>query len=515
MTAGTGSGMLSGVSRVAADASAFNEGVNTSNVSPGVVTGSSTRANLYIESAYYTQEFRSGIPVLTDLFIFPDKEEWKTTMKMTTGLVPWREVFQKSPYTGDETQQFQNTALVNNAAIPVNAVAPTAAFQWHQGLGKWHSFDFKTALSSIDVSNAMNALAITYEGKLNYNWGWAADWLDLPGNIYAGGWWMNNTGGGTGLMTSATGINGGTTLSSADQLTRLVSNYANPAGQAAAFTSMGYPTTTATLAARLTGFGIPTTAAGLATTLNTLVPGLGATAANINSPLVQAQYAKLLLLGGVYYNGSANGSGILNGGTTTGKLSDDTTASGFYFGVNQEIHRGAGFFLSYGVMDTGGASMLTSALMNGTGANTIYNNMPGYIYGVKSCLNLGTEIPMKALHLPWRQKDVFGIGYAMINPNDAVGGSYTGSLDGVNTNLFGNSALGTVRSPNGYIYNGTATLGGGKSSTHAEHIIEAYYKVHLNDRFSITPNVQFIINRLGDYENHLLTVIGLRSTFNF
>ena len=162
-----GAYMLSGISRVTADSSAFNEGLNTGQ--------SNTRSNVYLESAYYTQEYRSGIPILTDLLpgvdLLPDDENWKMTLKTKVGLIPWREIFQKSPYQGDETSQFQNTALVNNAAIPVNTVSPMVAFEWHQGLGEWHSLDVKTALSSIDLTDAMSALAITYEGSLNYNWG--------------------------------------------------------------------------------------------------------------------------------------------------------------------------------------------------------------------------------------------------------------------------------------------------------------------------------------------------------
>ncbi|MGD9580303.1 MAG: iron uptake porin [Vampirovibrionia bacterium] len=556
---GTGSGMLSGVSRVTADASLFNEGVRTTNnqtlgtaLLGRTATGSNTRANLYVESAYYTQEFRSGIPILTDLLpgidLLPDNENWKMSMKMKAGLIPWREIFQQSPYTGDETQQFQNTALVNNAAIPVNIVAPTVSFEWHQGLGEWHSLDVKTALSAFDVSDAMSALAITYEGSLNYNWGWAADWLDLPGNIYAGGWWVNGRGGSNGMLTSNTGFTD-RTVASPQELTAAMAN--NPINTLWAING---PAMTGNLNNTTTFMGLPV---GSLNSPTALAAALGITTAQLSNPntvLPQATINAINTAAGSFYNAAnplptgttlaayydqfvrqaiaggvtgAMSQGVLNGGnTTTGTFDDNDNAYGFYVGLNQEIHRGAGLFFSYAVADTGPQSVLLSSLMNGTGANTLLNAAAGLagtnrnIYGVKSSMNVGLEIPMKALHLPWRHKDVFGIGYAMVSPNDSFGGAYAGTPN----------AWGAVSAPNGIwvprnitastpnsapvtytSYSGNAI----RTQSASEHIIEAFYKVHLNDRFSVTPNVQFIINRLGDPSNDLMTVIGLRTTFKF
>lgn len=475
---GTGAGMLSGVSRVTADASLFNEGVRSSQNQAAVgifnrnATGSNTRANLYVESAYYTQEFRSGIPLLTDLLpgvdLLPDDENWKMSMKMKAGLIPWREIFQKSPYTGDETQQFQNTALVNNAAIPVNVVAPTVAFEWHQGLGEWHSLDVKTALSAFDVSDAMSALAITYEGSLNYNWGWAADWLDLPGNLYAGGWWINGRGGSNGLLTSQTGLTG-TNVASSQELTAAMAN--NPintinqlntasniniinANMGLPFGSLNSPAalaaglglTTAQLAQPNTVIPAATIAAinaAAGSHFNLLTPG---NVGNLQIGTTVAAYYDQLIRSNQLGNVGGMSQGIINGGnTTTGTFDDNDNAYGFYVGVNQELHRGAGLFFSYAVADTGPQSVLTSALQNGTGRNSLLNAAAGLagtnrtIYGVKSSMNVGLEIPMKALHLPWRHKDVFGIGYAMVSPNDAFGGAYAGTPN----------AWGAVTAPNG------------------------------------------------------------------
>lgn len=519
-----GSGMLSGVTRVASDASVFNEGVRASNNQFGqVVGGSNTRANVYVESAYYTQEFREGLPFVTDFLpgtqLLPEGDDWKTTFKLSAGLMPWRDVFQKSPYAGDETQQFQNTSLVNNAALPVNTVSPMITGEWHQGLGEWNSFDVKAGLSAIDVSDAAGLLGITYEGSWNYNFGWLTDWLDKPGNIYAGGFHIEGRGGSNSLVTGTTGLRG--TL---------------PAG---AFPP-GLNTFTGLPTALLAGAYVP----NYDTIKNLPIP---------------ENYIQALRFGGGFAPSP-----------TFGVADDDDNVNGFYVGMNQEIHRGAGVFFNYGVIDTGIQSTITSALQNGTGRNTLFNGVSGTranvngnaLYGVKQALSFGTEIPMKALHLPWRHEDVLGIGYSMLTPNDAFQTSYTGAIPPIDrpalnallTNVTGSTSLDTT-TPAGFtnvnlisailaagggitpVNQGTVKIDGGtrqlindivaanpalfagvpqlQDNSSNEHVIEAYYNVHVNDRFSITPSVQFIINRLGDNRNDLNTVIGLRSTFTF
>jgi hypothetical protein len=567
---GTGYGLLSGVSRVASDASAFNEGIGTSSLQNGKVvqTGSNTRANIFLDSAYYTQEFRSGIPLLTDILpgvnLLPDDEDWKLSLKMKAGLIDWREIFQKSPYTGDETQQFQNTALVNNAAIPVNVIAPTVAFEWHQGLGKWHSLDLKTALSSIDVADAMSSLAITYEASLNYNWGWLADWLDKPGNVYAGGWWMNGRGGSNSLLTTNTGYNGTQFASAYDAARGVGSNPVRALGTTVfqnlfnAQTGRPLDNNTANRNLVAAAMGLPANSLESVANLSAsfFAPGgANLTAAQVRNPntvirLTAAQagvlfgagrapgdtmtlgqyYQDLFNLGIVPAGAQPGGEGnMVGGGDSQGRFDDNDNAKGFYTGFNQELYRGSGVFFSYAVQDTGPQSLLVSALQNGTGRNAMWNRT-GAFFGVKQSMNMGLELPMDALHLPWRKKDVFGIGYAQLKPQDGYGSAYSGTTnvpgammtsglaDGVNffatnpnwgrkTNSFqvNNTNNSAVVSANRGTYN----------RSYMEHIIEAYYRVHLNDRFSLTPNVQFIINRAGDTSNDLMTVIGLRSTFKF
>lgn len=520
----TGAGMLSGASRIAADASARNEGIRTSNIqgvnpiggnptTTGVVSGSNTRANLYVESAYYTQKFNGGIPFVTDFLpgtnVFPTDDDWGTSFTLSAGLIPWREVFQTSPYTGDETQQFQNTALVNNAAIPVNTVSPMVTMEWHQGLGQWTSMDVKTGISAIDVSDAAGTFGVTGEGKLNYNLGWITDWLDHPGNVYAGGFYIHGRGGSNSLVTTTTGMRSTNTIVPVTAL----------GGPNAPFTFNG----------------------------TTIAYPIGTTYDDIKD-----------LPDPFNFVGAVRFADIV--------ADDNDNAYGLYAGMSQEIYRGAGAFFSYSVLDTGIQSTLMSALQNGTGRNVLLNKRAGgtlsrrglnnlSLYGVKQSINGGLEIPMKALHLPWRHEDVFGLGYAMVTPNDAFQTSYAGAIPSLNAaqvqgytipELIAILSAAPLRSganvispidgapqPSGtlpsLLNNWGSTkidrvlrelleaqgLPGLTNDQSSEHILEAYYKVQVNDRFSITPSVQFIINRLGDSANDLNTVIGLRSTFMF
>jgi hypothetical protein len=188
---------FTGYSRIAGDASGFNEGVSPSNLQNGVVTaaGNSLRANMYLENIFYKQHFKSGIPVLSQWApsgVLPDDDNWKATGDLYLGLVPWRYLFDISPYRGNELTQFQNTAFVNTPGIAVNAVTPTLAYKWHHGLGKNFSADLTGAASSFDTGDLMNGFNISYEGRLNYNQSALGEFLKT-GSVYAGGFhaWQN------------------------------------------------------------------------------------------------------------------------------------------------------------------------------------------------------------------------------------------------------------------------------------------------------------------------------------
>jgi hypothetical protein len=183
--AGAGNNMSSfnGYSRIASDASQYNEGLG-SNRFPGLSGGTNVRSALYVEDMHYHQHFKSGIPLLTDWMVGDKKNgRFATTGDMYVGSMPWRYLFDKSPYRGNELNQFQSPAFVNTPGIAVNQNMPMIAYQWHQKLGSDSlSLDATAAAATIGVSDVMSGFNATYEGRLNYKIG------DLPGNLYGGGY---------------------------------------------------------------------------------------------------------------------------------------------------------------------------------------------------------------------------------------------------------------------------------------------------------------------------------------
>jgi hypothetical protein len=184
---------LSGYSAIAGGASAFNEGIQTDSLGLNAgTTGINLRQNLYVESAYYKQHYKPGIPILTDLFpgvnVFPDNDNYRTTADVYVGILPWRNLFNRSPYRGDELNQFQNTALVNNAGLLVNNISPTLAIAWHQGLGEHLSADLTGAVSTMDQSDWMDGLSASYELAFNYDTAFLGTSYTKPGSLYFGGY---------------------------------------------------------------------------------------------------------------------------------------------------------------------------------------------------------------------------------------------------------------------------------------------------------------------------------------
>lgn len=178
-------GTFTGYSRIAGDASSDNEGFNTSFTPLAANGGSNLRSNLYVENMHYKQHLKSGIPLLTDWMLGngSDDADWATTGDLYVGVVPWRYLYDKSPYRGNELTQFQNTAFVNIPGVPVNQNQPMIAYQWHQQLGSENlSLDFTTGVGSINIGDVMDGFNLTYEGRLNYVFG------NLPGSVYAGGY---------------------------------------------------------------------------------------------------------------------------------------------------------------------------------------------------------------------------------------------------------------------------------------------------------------------------------------
>lgn len=188
---------FSGYSRIGTDASTFNEGISSGDPSSygGVITnGTNTRLNLYVENLHYHQHFKSGIPLLTDWMMGSgtDDANWATTGDLYVGIAPWRYLFDKSPYRGNELTQFQNTSFVNTPGVLVNQNIPILAYQWHQMLGSDDlSMDLTAAVGSPNVGDMMDGFLASYEARLNFD-----ALLGLPGSVYAGGyhvWGLGNT----------------------------------------------------------------------------------------------------------------------------------------------------------------------------------------------------------------------------------------------------------------------------------------------------------------------------------
>lgn len=175
-------------SRVAVDYNAYNEGLATGGTATGA-QGSSImlRPNVYLESTFYKQRVKSGVPVLTDIpFLSKRGEQWQATGDFYAGVIRWWDLFDVSPYRGNELVQFQNNAFINIPGIAINLAQPMVAWQTHQGLGDHLSADLGVALGSLDVGDAMNGLNLTTEARLNYNTALFSKRFKKAGALYLG-----------------------------------------------------------------------------------------------------------------------------------------------------------------------------------------------------------------------------------------------------------------------------------------------------------------------------------------
>ncbi len=386
-----GIGTFSGYSRIAGDADQYNDGFLASS-NQNNRAGGNSRQNLYVETAYYKQNFKEGIPLLTDFFgVFPDKEGYETTGDLYLGVIPWRFLYDKSAYRGNELSQFQNPSLVNTPGIPVNLSTPTVAYQWHQGLGDSFNLDLTTGLASISNGDLMDGLNLTYEARLNYISDFLGDDWAKPGSLYAGGyhiWQAGNT---------------------------------------------------------LTGFA--------------------GTGTNRTGGISAAQG-----------NGAAIGRG----------LADNGTSSGFYAGWNQEWFRGIGTFVNYALNDRGSGNFLFNSNNQTIGAGNTTGGANGLIsLGSRQALSAGLQIPMSAIASNWRENDVLGIGYAMIDLHEqSIGDNASSPQD------FGLDDA-------------------------WEQVLEVYYKYQFTDSITVVPSAQFIFNRMGLDDNDFTTLLGVRTNYLF
>lgn len=165
---------FSGISRIAADASLYNQGIGSNSFLGRTIGGSNLRATTYIESAYYSQILKAKLS---------KNDDYKTTFTTSAGLIPWRDIFFQSPYQGNENTQFQNCALINNSAIFQDNVNPRFAVVMKQGLGENTDFSLKGDVSSINISDVIDGIGFTFEGDLGYK---IAKLNNLSGNVLAG-----------------------------------------------------------------------------------------------------------------------------------------------------------------------------------------------------------------------------------------------------------------------------------------------------------------------------------------
>lgn len=385
-------GTFSGYSRISGDADRNNDGFLSASTQDNN-TGGNSRQNLYVETAYYKQNFKEGIPLLTDFFgVFPDKDGWETTGDLYLGVIPWRFLYDKSPYRGNELTQFQNPSLVNTPGIPVNLSTPTVAYQWHQGMGDSFNLDFTTGLSSIDAGDVMDGLNMTYEARLNYISDFLGDEWAKPGSLYAGGFhiWQN-----------------GNTL---------------------------------------------TGAAGTGTNRT----------------------------GGV---STAVGSGTAKNRT----LAQNDTTNGFYFGWNQEWWRGIGSFVNYTLVNQGSANFLFNSVNQTIGAGHTSGTIA---LGVRQALSTGIQIPVSALASNWRENDVIGIGYALVDLHEQAIGRNQNETNSARVESFAMKDA-------------------------WEQVLEVYYKYQFTDSITVVPSAQFIFNRMGLGDNDFTTLLGVRTNYLF
>ena len=195
---GTAGGVspFSGYSRIAGDASAANEGIGTL-TGGGLSRGGNLRTSVYVEQMYYEQHLKSGILGLTDNLVGAVPSGISNSGDVFVGVIPWRNLYDISPYRGNELTQFQNYSFINTPGIQVNYNQPTIAYRSNWGINDDTSFHITAGLSTINSGDALDGWNLTYETRLNYK----TKFLNLlsgssdakPGSVYVGGYhfWQN------------------------------------------------------------------------------------------------------------------------------------------------------------------------------------------------------------------------------------------------------------------------------------------------------------------------------------
>ena len=184
---------FNGLSRIASDASANNETIN----STGTAQTANTRLNAYFDRIVYEQDIKHGVPLLSNLYIAEalgkdaSDKNWQAGGTVFAGLVPWRDYFDKSAYRGKENDQFQNNAFVNIPGLASNLNSSSIGYAMFQNLGENTKLNVTTAFGANNPNDALNYYTASYEARLNYNW---ANLDNRKSALYAGGIHVFNDG---------------------------------------------------------------------------------------------------------------------------------------------------------------------------------------------------------------------------------------------------------------------------------------------------------------------------------
>lgn len=178
---------FSPASAIAGDASSSNEGLFQGE------GGSSLRTSPMMEYAYYSQKFKSALPLKLCGQVQVERDH-ESTSSISVGLIRWFDFFNTSPYRANELTQFQNVALRLNTGIPMNRIMPMAIYQWHKGFGENLLVDLKAGVGALDVGDAMDGFNASYEARVNYRTAFLGENFTKPGALYAGGYHLLQAG---------------------------------------------------------------------------------------------------------------------------------------------------------------------------------------------------------------------------------------------------------------------------------------------------------------------------------
>ncbi|MFM7469277.1 MAG: iron uptake porin [Vampirovibrionales bacterium] len=143
------------------------------------------------------------------------------------------------------------------------------------------------------------------------------------------------------------------------------------------------------------------------------------------------------------------------------------TSNGFFAGINQELYKGIGLNVAGFLGDKSGNAAVLNA------ANQLYSTANTAITA-QHALTTALVVPMSVFGV--REQDKFGLGYA---------------------------------------YTAFNSFGTGFTKDGAEHSTEVFYTAAINEKVSVTPSVQFHMNRFGQTDNGFSTSVGLRTNIKF